>query len=451
MQPTVFAIGVKLPTIDRFTVLSMTSNESWLDADIIVVEPHIDGFDTSKGNPPRMSEASSTNFRAFRARFQRQLKTALQHGKIVVFLLPDIEVRSYYAETHQRTLMTSNYALSGVSFEDANHVKGRQMSLTDSGKALTEYWKMMGPKSQYQCLFGARDVEPIITTLTGGQMCGCVVRGQGHLYLLPSIDWTQIDDWEEQNDPMKPGFGYKVGQITLATQLRRALEGLHKNLTVREPPVEAPAWVSAAEYNVGREPVIQEELARLRTEADRLAVRQIELEVELKGEQSLKTLLFGTGRPLEEAVRQALSLLGFEAENYVTADSEFDVVFTSTEGRFIGEIEGRDSKPIAVEKAGQLHRNLTEDFARDEVSEMARGVLFGNAFRMQPTEARAEVFTEKVIKFSETVSITLVRTPDLFRAVQHFLATNDTDFAAACRQAIASSAGSIVSFPIPAD
>lgn len=41
--------------------------------------------------------------------------------------------------------------------------------------------------------------------------------------------------------------------------------------------------------------------------------------------------------------------MGFTAEPYADAESEFDAVFTSSEGRFLGEVEGRDSRAINIE------------------------------------------------------------------------------------------------------
>ena len=87
--------------------------------------------------------------------------------------------------------------------------------------------------------------------------------------------------------------------------------------------------------------------------------------------------------------------MGFTAEGYKVGESEFDAVFTSPEGRFLGEAEGKDHRSINVYKYSQLERDLNEDFARDDVTEHAKGVLFGNGFRLTPPTEREEGFTEK--------------------------------------------------------
>ena len=56
--------------------------------------------------------------------------------------------------------------------------------------------------------------------------------------------------------------------------------------------------------------------------------------------------------------------MGFVASPYKEANSEFDVVFESAEGRLLGEAEGKDSKAISVDKLRQLVMNIHEDLQR---------------------------------------------------------------------------------------
>ena len=97
--------------------------------------------------------------------------------------------------------------------------------------------------------------------------------------------------------------------------------------------------------------------------------------------------------------------MGFKADSFDDGKSEFDAVFSSTEGRFIGEAEGRDNKAINIDKFSQLMRNLHEDFDREEVLEIANGVLFGNGYRLNTPEERGELFTEKCLKEAKRIGI----------------------------------------------
>ena len=86
-----------------------------------------------------------------------------------------------------------------------------------------------------------------------------------------------------------------------------------------------------------------------------------------------------------------------------------DIILASWE-----EEKAQHNKPIAIDKMSQLERNLSEDLVCDDVSDYARGVLFGNAFRLQEPSTREEFFTEKCISAAKRIKEALVRTPDVF-------------------------------------
>jgi len=63
--------------------------------------------------------------------------------------------------------------------------------------------------------------------------------------------------------------------------------------------------------------------------------------------------------------------------------------------------------------------NVLEDYSRDEVEEMAKGVLFGNPYRLLPIEKRNEHFTKKSLTASVENNVALIRTPDLYFICQN--------------------------------
>ena len=144
-----------------------------------------------------------------------------------------------------------------------------------------------------------------------------------------------------------------------------------------------------------------------------------------------------------------MQLLGFAASNYKDSDSEFDVVFQSPEGRFLGEAEGKDNNMIGIDKLRQLEMNIHEDLSREEFIEPAKGVLFGNAYRLSAINERVEFFTEKCQKSAKRSGTILVRTPDLFRVAQYLSGETDQKYAQACREALLNAEGEIVQFPEP--
>ena len=161
----------------------------------------------------------------------------------------------------------------------------------------------------------------------------------------------------------------------------------------------------------------------------------------------IKGLLYESGKPLEKAIIEALKILEFKVDTFDDGDSEFDVVFTSKEGRFLGEAEGKDNKAINIDKHSQLERNLSEDFEKNDSNKYAKGVLFGNAERLKPLDTRGDFFTKKCITASKRIKTALIKTTDLFSVVKKIKETRDKTFAEKCRLAILNTEGNIVNFP----
>jgi len=192
---------------------------------------------------------------------------------------------------------------------------------------------------------------------------------------------------------------------------------------------------------------MERQLSEKSQEIERLQEQREGIQQELSAVRRHRRLLFETGHQLEQAVLEALGLLGFDAQPFAEGTSEFDAVFCCDEGRFLGEVEGKDKGAIAVGKLDQLDRNIREDFERDEVDEYARGVLFGNASRLTPPEERDQDFTDKCIEAARRSGAALVRTPDLFPIVRYLLSHEDPEFARQCRECILGTSGEVVVFP----
>jgi hypothetical protein len=189
-------------------------------------------------------------------------------------------------------------------------------------------------------------------------------------------------------------------------------------------------------------------LLKLEAQLEGLQREKEELVEQLAQSGRARDLLFEKGKPLESAIVDALTLLGFDAAPYKDGESEFDVVFEAAEGRLIGEAEGKDNKAINVDKLRQLAMNLHEDLLRDAVESPAKGVLFGNGYRLSPVQERQAPFTEKCISAASSSGTALVATSDLFQVV-HYLANHSNDaYAAECRKTIVNGVGVVV-FPEP--
>ena len=193
---------------------------------------------------------------------------------------------------------------------------------------------------------------------------------------------------------------------------------------------------------------LRKEFSENKIKIEKLQEKQRETALNLEDAAFLRPLLYAQGQSLEEAIRRAMRILGFDANHFRDADSEFDSILECSEGRIIGEAEGKDRRSINIDKMRQLLTNIMEDFAREEVTEEATGALFGNAYRLtSPSERPPSQFTTKCAQTAEAHGIVLIPTCDLFYVAKALVDRPDEEFAAECRKAIFAAKGGEVRFP----
>jgi hypothetical protein len=275
-----------------------------------------------------------------------------------------------------------------------------------------------------------------------------MLRNVGTTLFLPYFDFDRPEF--EQEDEARELIWTKEA-ISFGKRFVALLVALDDACRCKASVTVAPDWSGSAEYRFRIEDKRDAKIANLEEQIEELQ-REIALQrVMADTHTALRGLLYESGKPLENAVRQALSLLGFDVAHVANGENEFDAVFVSGEGRFIGEFEGKDSKAVSIAKLSQLKRNIQEDFERDEVEAHAKGVLFANAHRLSDPKERGDFFTTKVYTGAKRAGVALVRTPDLFEVSRYLIENIDPAFARECREAMANAAGEIVEFPKPKD
>ncbi|MCP1641036.1 hypothetical protein J2T41_000630 [Pseudomonas citronellolis] len=443
--------------------VSFRSKSSLLDFDIVLFTPLISDFlghgaDYFQGKPS-LSDTQSFQLRECCEHWRRELKEAVAAGKTTLVFLP--ELTSVYIDTGERT-----YSGTGRNQKTTRHVaeysnynsipadlkpvvaNGSEMKLASSvAPPLAAFWNEFREMFTYHVLLTSEKAPAAILTRTGDKPVGAIFRNKasiGSLVLLPDIDFYPDEFVTEKN-----GKQVWTKKATIfADRFVAAIVQLDKALRAESDVTAEPAWASSDAYLMAPERTLRAELmaAELAVEAAQQAKE--ELSERLRVEGRLRGLLFEKGKPLEEAIIEALRKLGFTAEPFKDGGSEFDVVFESPEGRLIGEAEGKDNKAVNVDKLRQLQMNIHEDLLRDSVDAPAKPVLFGNSHRLSPLDQRTDPFTEKCVAAALTMNTALVSTPDLFLAVQTHVECQRADFATACRLAILSSVGQ-VTFPVP--
>ncbi len=425
---------------------SLSSDHSLADADIILFKPDLGSLLDEAIEDEGQDTLAHPDFYSVQGELEwwlNELTVALNHGKtVIVFLSRFMQVQMY-----RESAMLNNYQCLPLIIGEHRIGRGHRVRLTGRLPALADYWNDFGRFSEYEMHFASPSLDPLMLTATGDRVVGGLARvGKGTIIALPPVNIpvgatspdqpTGLADWGSRMEQLGQHF---VARIVALDQAVRA-----DSASTLPPP-----WAQGPEFRTAVEERLIAERDRMSTQIAQLTYEREQLTAELHREAQLRDLLYGTGKLLERAIVAALHLMGFEAENFQEEDSEFDAVFTSSEGRFLGEAEGKDNKAINIDKLDQLDRNLREDYNRDEVDEYAKGVLFGNAHRLAPLDQRGDYFTEKCMKGANRSKIALVRTPDLFGVARYIRDHDDPVYARDCRQAIVTTEGAVVMFPLP--
>lgn len=441
----------------------LSSDASLLDWDIILFYPeiyyHAYGGDSYCGKPS-LSETESFRVRQQAEHWRREIHEAYEAGKTVIVFLN--EVSDVYVDTGKRTYSGTgrnrqttkivdsfnNYRSLPLDLNPVNS-KGSAMMLAKDSSIIASYWNEFGADSQYRVRIEGKVSRPLIVTKTGEKIVGGLIKGsqvRGAILLLPFLNLNEERFLKENSkgEMVWTTEGTKYGHRLLSSIIE-----LDKCLKESASNTPTPEWAKDSRYDTVKEGELRHEILKLESKIEKLTRTRDQHIEQLKTEGQLRNLLFENGSALESAIIEALTILGFTAENYKDSDSEFDVVFSSPEGRLLGEAEGKDNKAIAIDKLRQLEMNIHEDLEREEVSEPAKAVLFGNAFRLLPIEDRIECFTAKCMSAVKRSGTALVRTHDLFPLVQYLSSGKDDAFAKKCRMAILNTEGSVVEFPRP--
>lgn len=444
---SIVAINTEFPTLDDH--IDYFGGESLRDFDIAIFDPkfpYSERIHFSGGGSCLTIEATQ-RVKTAMTHWAGEIRSALQAGKTVFFLLNEVEEDSgasgYETKArNQRTYNTfriNNYEALPFAILVKN-TKGRRISVVDS--SYQPLLNIISEVVSYRAIF-EKTVGRTIYSAKDGAVVGSIAKLSdlpGHLVFLPYFNLTDYDKassdkWSDEVTQISHGI---IAQLI----------AIDKSLRLQSAITPAPQWVASAQTpeavmtidaTVGG---IDAKIAELTT----LKEKQLEEKERLL---SFSRLLYENGKALETAIEEGLRVLGFTVQNYRDGDLEIDHIIVGSSGtRMIGESEGKDSSAIDISKFRQLESNINEDFQRDNIEEPAKGVLFGNGFRFTEPKDRAGQFTAKCMTNAKRLKTALVRTSDLYETVIYALDhPDDKTFQAACRSAIENTHGDVVVFP----
>lgn len=464
----IFTVGFSLPG-DEFEYIEFDSDQTLLDADVVLFKPTLGNYDfeygQQYGGKPILSQHSSFSTKSRLDHWRSEIIAAVNAGKLVIiFLAKPVEYCRYTGERQYsgtgRSRVQTNIVTSVSSYEAVPNVKnvqpksGSAIRLEKEGAYLSAYWSEFAEYSPYAVEIEGDFNKVLLRSKAGDRVVGAAFHGKsGVLLFLPPLQYDEsvfLRDGEKDKGEDEEKSYWTKDAIKFGKRLNACLLSLANSLTRAGETTPAPEWAMSSDYRLAAESDLENRISKYSSEIAELQSKKAQLEKELQTAGSLRGLLFEQGKPLEWAILEAMGLLAFDSKPYSDGNSEFDGIFVCPEGRCLGEAEGKDNKAINIDKFSQLERNLNEDFEREEVTEHAKGLMFGNAYRLKPLRERREFFTEKCISAAKRIAAALIRTPDLFAPAKYLKEhPGDAEYAKKCRESIFAAAGSVVVFPEP--
>lgn len=462
-------IGFSIPS-ENDDYVSLDNFTSLADADIAIFCPDLSTtrYSTYDGGNYQSSgeyegkklynKESSVSIKEHSKHWQKELLHFVETGKTLFVILPHKSDFFIYTGTkdfsgtgrNQKTTYHvspfSNYSFLPFSFLEFHTASGKNVyPKSDLTKNFYNQFRDLITYEVY--LTSDKQLQELFTTKNGDRILGTVFKiKDGYVIFLPNLNFNDqsFSFYDKEKDKEYwTEEALKRGKIFI-----NSLVAIDKSLRSVKAKTPKPEWLENEEYSIEKAIETRRLIRKIEKEIAKKTKELKELNSVLEEQESLKDLLFETGKPLELAVLKALTILGYKAENYDDGDLELDQIILSPEGfRFIGECEGKDNKDIDVSKFRQLLDGLNADFEKESVTEKAFGLLFGNPQRLIPPNERTLDFTLKCKSGAQREKIGLIKTTDLFRVCKIVSEKGGEAFAKKCRDAINNQMGEIVIFP----
>jgi len=459
MKKQILTIGFEIPGYSDHYV-DFSSKRSLMDVDLLLISPESlypsrHGWISFSSGGGCYDISTSENYLHSIDHLRKEMNDFLNSGKSIFIILSKREEYSLArsvsnprkGETLYSTTTNTNYDFLPKSIGDLTSASGRHVTF-NGNPLFSEFYKTFKNSLEYQLY--VENPNKAIAIFTGKdktKILGAIYRmGNGHIITLPYLSYDE-DKFIEYNEK-EDNNNWTNEAVRFGENFANCLWTIDQQLIQNSEKTPVPNWAEKKEFTTNRALAIQKLIQKNEKRIEDINSKIREQHLELTEENVLKDLLFEQGKPLENAVTKALTILGYEAENYDDGVLELDQIIISPEKqRFIGECEGKDSKDINITKFRQLLESLNADFARDEVQEKAFGILFGNPQRLEEPMKRTLDFTQKCKTGAEREKIALVKTVELFFVVKYLQEHENEEFKKACRDAIYNGLGKVVEFP----
>ena len=380
----IFTVGVVLPT-EEIDDYSFEFKTSLSDADIVIFDPEnflygLKNQSEKFRGKDTFTIDSSFDIYSYDKHWKKEITDFLSVGRTVFLHLS--QKQDYYIQTgrketsgtgrnQQVTNLVDAYSnYSFLPFHSINFVEIEDAVGYVSSPIVTNFVKNFKDELSFEVYLEKVEGHKVLFTSKNKEKnFSCFFKHlNGYVVLLPSI---YIDSEKFYNEKTKKynKAGIEFSKKYISNILE--IEGIIRSETISTPK---PEWLNEKEFEIPVAEKTKELIEANKKKIEKVQLENAKLNILVESQESLKDLLFETGKKLEQAVINALEILGYKAENFNNGNLELDQIIISPSGnRFIGECEGKDTKDIDITKFRQLLDSLNEDFSRPEVNEKHTG------------------------------------------------------------------------------
>ncbi len=266
-------------------------------------------------------------------------------------------------------------------------------------------------------IFGRSAVHLLQTQNSIGEGKAQVIAGSGVAFKSPAITRVTFDT--------TPGQIYLIPRFEIEREHVCLFEAFERVLHGKALGLNSPKWLGHYEIQLEHLNPFRSELEKLDHEIEVLESRKLEVLEKMEATMRLIDLLVESGPELESAARTALDFLGFdcpEGDAGMTGEVFTVTARNDTVRRVVVRVASTGFGPVLPSELDLLRQAIESRDPRVK----PKGILIGNASRLDPPTERDTWFDPECINEARSNDFCLMSTFELYTAVCHVLSSTDS-------------------------
>ena len=279
------------------------SDLSLLDWDIILFKPDISNYlrsyESTFQGKPCLSDDQSFQLKAQSEHWRREIKSAMDSGKLVIVYLGELRDLSIatgqkqFSGTGRNQKTTrivadyNNYFSIPVDLKPVN-TKGQEIKLAAKNyELISTYWKEFSYYSTYKMLI-SEELQSCLVTKHGDKTVGAILRSKnsnGALFLLPDIDFYPDEFFDEDGE-------WTDRAIQFSAKIIKSVVSLDKSLRSSGEITPEPEWAKKKNYKLIKEDLTIDKLLKVESKLEKIQAEKELILEQVKNLGRLRNLLY---------------------------------------------------------------------------------------------------------------------------------------------------------------